>query len=80
MQDHKKGISLCHRKYTLEIVHDVRMLGCKPARTPMEASLKLSKDDGELLHDAGMYKRLIGRLSFLTITRPDITYFVHRLS
>ena len=56
------------------------MLGCKPARTPMEASLKLSKDDGELLHDAGMYRRLIGRLLFLTITRPDITYSMHKLS
>ena len=42
--------------------------------------LKLSKDEGKLLDDAGMYKRLIGRLLFLTISRPDITYSVHKLS
>ena len=56
------------------------MLGCKPAKTPMEVNLKLSKDEGELLHDAVMYRRLIGRLLFFTITRPNITYSMHRLS
>ena len=46
----------------------------------MEVNLKLNKDEGDLLHDAGMYKRLIGRLLFLAISKPDITYSVHRLS
>ena len=46
----------------------------------MEINLKLSKDERKLLADAGMYRRLIGRILFLTISRPNITYTVHRLS
>ena len=49
-------------------------------KTPMEINLKLSKDECKLLADAGMYRRLIGRILFLTISRPNITYTVHRLS
>ena len=76
----EKGISLCQRKFAFEVINDVQMLGCKPVKTPMEVNLKLSKDEGELLKDASMYIRLIGRLLFLTISRPDITCSMHRLS
>ncbi|XP_068310996.1 uncharacterized mitochondrial protein AtMg00240-like [Pyrus communis] len=46
----------------------------------MEQHLKVTPDNGELLHDAIHYRRMVGRLIYLTATRPDIVYSVQTLS
>ncbi|KAM1046992.1 hypothetical protein PS2_026160 [Malus domestica] len=74
------GISISQRKYTLDILDEAGLLGAKPVQTPMKENVKLSPIDGELLKNASYYRRLVGRLIYLTITRPEITYSVHILS
>ena len=43
----EKGISLCQRKLTLELLSDTGLLASKPANVPMEQSAKFSSSMGE---------------------------------
>ncbi|XP_042031293.1 uncharacterized mitochondrial protein AtMg00810-like [Salvia splendens] len=74
------GIFISQHKYALDLVTDVVLLGCKPASTLMDSIKQLQMDAGEPLVDPTVYRRLIGRLVYLCITRPDITFVVNKLS
>jgi len=58
------------RKYALELLKDAGLLACKPANTPMDNLVKLSSTESVSFTDLHAYKRMIGRLMYLTNTRP----------
>ena len=71
---------ISQRKYTLDILTDTSMLDCKLVDTPMDPNVKLVPSQGELLQDLGRYRQLVGKLNYLTITRPDISFLVSIVS
>ncbi|KAG6401021.1 hypothetical protein SASPL_137866 [Salvia splendens] len=76
----KSGLFISQHKYALDLVSDSGLLGCKPSTTPMDSTKHLQQEDGEVLDDPTTYRRLVGRLVYLCITRPDITFAVNKLS
>ncbi|RVW73598.1 Retrovirus-related Pol polyprotein from transposon TNT 1-94 [Vitis vinifera] len=74
------GVVLSQRKYALDILEETGMLDCKPVDTPMDPNVKLVPGQGEPLGDPGRYRRLVGKLTYLTITRPDISFPVSVVS
>lgn len=77
-----EGISLCHRKYVLDLLESNGFSGCKPSKVHMEPNQKMSKEEVVVLvlDDAKHYRKLIGKLQCLTITRPDICFAVSKLA
>ena len=55
------------------------MLGCRPVATPIEQNHHLSKDVGTPV-DKECYQRLVGRLIYISHTRPDIAFAVSVVS
>jgi hypothetical protein len=71
-----KGIWLLQRQYALNKLSEYGMTGCKPISIPLEQNVKLSADEGDLVEDTTMYRRIVGNLIYMTITRPYLSYAV----
>ena len=75
----KHGIFLSQRKHVLDPLSEKRKLGVKPCSSPMVPSVHLTRE-GETFKDPEIYRRLVGKLNYLTVTRPDIAHSVSVVS
>jgi hypothetical protein len=71
-----KGIWLLQRQYALNKLSKHGMTRCKPISIPLEQNVKLSAYEGDLVEDTTTYRRIIGSLIYMTITRLDLSYGV----
>ncbi|GJT01739.1 retrovirus-related pol polyprotein from transposon TNT 1-94 [Tanacetum coccineum] len=62
------------------LITDAGLTAAKPSSFPLPTQLKFLLDKGNPLCDACVYRRLVRRLLYLTMTRPDIFYDVQHLS
>ncbi|KAK1414103.1 hypothetical protein QVD17_29844 [Tagetes erecta] len=72
----KHGIFICQKKYVLDLLAETGMIDCKPVDTPMIVNQKLYMEEEAELADKGRYQRIVGKLIYLSHTRPDIAYAV----
>ena len=71
---------MSERKYIMDIIDDMDLREAHPACTPVEQNHKIASDQSPLLPDPKLYRRLVGRLVYLSMTRPEVTLFIFYLS
>ena len=70
---------MIERKYALELIQVAGTLDLKPSHIPVDPLIKLKDKDGDPLADATLYRTLVGKLLYLIITRPDLSFVAHNL-
>jgi len=75
-----EGIFLCQRKYVKDLLKETKIDNSKPFKVPLMPNLKLYAHLGQPLEDPNRFRRLVGKLIYLSITRPDISFAVQFLT
>ncbi|XP_019098360.1 PREDICTED: uncharacterized protein LOC109131641 [Camelina sativa] len=75
-----EGLFLSQRKYALDLLSEAGKLGSKAVTTPLEENYKTAGKGEPPFEDVTKYRRLVGKLIYLTITRPDLCFAVNQVS
>ena len=73
------GLYITQAKYASDLLSQAGLTDSKIVDTPVELNAHLTPSEGKLLFNPSLYRRLVGSLVYLTVTRPDISYVVHQV-
>ena len=76
----RAGLLLSQHKYIHDLLSTTNMMGAKDVATPLSTSTCLTLVDGSAAFDSTEFHRVIGSLQYLSLTRPDISFAVNKLS
>lgn len=76
----QQELILSQRKYVLDLLAETSMSACVPVDTPIEVNHGLSIYPDQIPTNKERYQRLVGKLIYLTHTRPDLSYAVSVVS
>ncbi|CAM6116227.1 unnamed protein product [Calypogeia fissa] len=76
----QEGIFLHQTSYARQILEDYQMQDCRPASTPLPEGQILSLETNTEAVDSTHYSQLVGKLIYLTTTRPDLSFAVNLIS
>lgn len=78
----KAGIFISQRKFILDLLESTQLLDAKPLTILLDQHIKLHYNAlfGDLLTDPSLYRSWVGKLLYLTLSRPNISYSVQLLS
>ena len=76
----QSGTFLSQQNYARSILEEFGLTECNPLSVPLQEALKLRLWVEADMVDAGHYRKLVGKLIYLTNTRPDIKFAVGALS
>jgi len=76
----KDGLVLTQRKFAKELRAEFGDKDVVPVVCPLESNHRLAADQGDIFEDSSLYRKIVGKLNFLTNTRPDLAFAVQHLS
>jgi hypothetical protein len=76
----RDGLILSQQRYILDLLQKSNMSEAKPIKTPMSTAHALSLLSGDPLTNPSPSRSLVGALQYLSLTRPDISFAVNKVS
>lgn len=76
----KEGMLLSQHGYIRELLDKFNMAGAKTVNTPLCMTTPLKLNDGSAAADSKLFRSIIGALQYVTLTRPDLSFAINKLS